>query len=286
MKKVIKYIVFLTAFISFVSVITISLARYISDKKYESSVKTDKFYFTLDLFNDTETSKTYHLYGGDAKTIKFNIQNYLDELRYNEQNITYELNINETNSLVTSSISSGEILGGAVNSDECIINIEEGYSNDYEVEITISSKTPFSKTLTVIFILHTFEDHITANLIDSKNSLYAELTISSNVLIASKNLIIDYSNINQLSNNLQIDLTNYYLLDDGLEIVTNQLPVGEAFLKKATITRDLYAGESLSILFFKADPTLNYSSVQIKVSTTISGINTIYTITISESSGE
>ena len=273
-----------------VIIISLSFSKYFSSKSTGTIVNPEKYYFTIDLLGDTNTSeslnKEYDLYGGDSKSIPFVIKNYFDELRISPSNINYFVSIEEGNEFANVNLTGDGILnGGILDSENCLVLINAGYSNDTRITVKISSTSPYTKTMRITFILHTYESNVQALINDSDKSLTAELVISTNVNIENKCLIIDYSNINKTTNNLQVDLTNYYLLDDGSQIITNKLNVGESFLKSVTLTKSLHSGEALSILFFKSNISIDYSSLTISISSTIIDENVVYTIKLSESGG-
>lgn len=289
MKKRIVLFIVIVLTIFTVSISVVSLAKYYSERKMSSEIISDKFYFTVDLLGNTNDSedltKTYHLYGGDEKDISFNIQNYFDDLRITENDFSYKVTVEDELSLATSTILTGSLEGNTKNSTSCSINIKKGYTDNYLVKVIVESTSSYEKTMTINFILHTFDSNMEVVIKDSSSSMMAELVISSNVDIVEKSLIIDYSDINKTANNLQVDMTNSYLLD-GTSIITNKIPDGKTFLQTVTVTRSISSGESVSILFFKDNISVNYALSEITITNTIVDGDMIYRITIIESAGE
>lgn len=289
MKK--KIIIFIVATLTVfaLSIATLSLAKYYSELQESSEIVSDKFYFTVDLLGNTNDygtlTKTYHLYGGDEKSISFNIQNYFDSLRVTEDALNYIVTVEDELDLASSSITSGTLSGNSLNKQICTINVEKGYTDNYNVKVTIASTKPYVKEMTINFVLHTFNSQMEVVINDAVDSLFAEVVVSSNIDIPAKSLVIDYSSINKTSNNLQADMTNSYLLD-GTSIVTNKLPVDKTFLQQITITLSIGAGESVAFLFFKDDIKANYSTAVISMTNTIVDGNIIYKVTITESVGD
>lgn len=293
MKRKLIIIFSLTLFICVSLIVGRSIAKYIKERDFDGTITTDKFYFTLNLLGDTninsDLSKTYHLYGGDSKSVEFKIQNFFDSLRYNESEIEYNVQLVETGSgnfatfkINNQNITSGKLAAGSNKFDTCNVVISEGYQNNHQVKFIVSSTKPYTKKLELIFELHTYEADLNVDIIDNSKSMYAELLIECNVNVSEKAVIIDYSNINATSNALQLDMTNSYILDSDLSLTTNAIKNGESYLKGFTVTRGFVVGESVSILLFKTDISKNYSNCDIEiVSTTVDG-KTIYNVTIVE----
>ena len=265
---------------------TFSLSKYFSKRPFESVVGPDKFYFTVDLLGDTNLDddlvKSYDLYGGDSKNITFFVRNYFDSLRVTGSNISYDLSLEGTaSSSATLNITSSALTGNTLDEDEINLTITEEYSNLDTVEVVVKSTAPYVKTMRIIFVLHKYSEVIECNLKDSSGSMIAELSIKANVLVNAYTMTIDFSSINASSNVLKIDSTNAYLLDDR-----NTNNPGSSWLKEVTLTLDIAAGESLTINFFKDSITKNYSTVNLKLTSTIEGGVVKYLLTITEEVGD
>lgn len=291
MKKINKILI-LVFIISFISVSSISfvLARYIKLKKENLGITSDKFYFTVNILGDTNTdeslSKEYHLYGGDSKEIGFTIQNYYDELRYTKTDITFTTEIIKGNDIATININKeNKLIGGNCNSLSSSLLISEGYDDGKIVKVKIESTKPYIKTMYLSFILHNYVSDFEVNLNDSVGSLYLEVVLNSNVDVKAKSIIIDYSSINIDSDILQADLTNNYLLDDNNELNTNKLNDGQTFLKKVIITKDVNAGEAISLYFFKTKPSENYKNILVSIIKTVNEDEVIYTVKLVKEGG-
>lgn len=290
-----KWILTLTILICILSMSLVGgiLAKYIDDKEENIEVSSSKFYFTVDLLGDTNDlsslGETYDLYGGDQKAIDFNVQNYFDELRINKDNVTYNVSIKVTGTcnaalkkgdeVVSGTESVGNTITGNTKKQDKFTIIMDNYSNDAVVEITVKSTAPYTKTMIIKFILHTFDSKVQYYINDNVDSIYAELIIIANVDIPlSTNYIeIDWSQVNASSNALQVDSTNLDITVTYENVVIDE--VNYSIGKSAKVTKEqLYAGEAISILFFKQDITKNYSHALTNVS--LSG-NT-YTITITQ----
>lgn len=270
-----------------ISLVSYSVSKYYSEKNYQSQMVSDKFYFTVDLLGDTNLStdftKTYHLYGGDSKEIKFNVLNYFDNLRINQSDITYSVELSGTGiSFATINDVSGSLTGKTKSSKELVLNINDQYKNDDVVTVTIKSTAPYSKTLVLNFVLHTYASDLTLTINDSENSLYAEMILSCNVDVQAYLITIDYSEINASSNALGVDLTNEYLIDSSN---TNSVAEGE-YLKSIKITKEISAGSGVSIYMFKENILKDFSKCKVDISTSVVGGITYFTIKITEEAGE
>lgn len=268
------------------------LAKYIREEDRDVGVNAEKFYFTIDLLGDTvvdtQLSKTFDLYGGDDKELSFKVQNYFDDYRITESNVSYTVSyevILPTGSTydenkVTLNDTGNQSLTGNTKSDKVYtLNIEDGYDNLTQIKVTVKSTTPYVKEMILTFVLNTFSSEFSYYIIDSVNSLYAELIITSNIKIDVEQLVIDFNEVNSTSAALQIDTSNTYLLDviDGsLVLETNKIPDGQTYLKSVTNTVAINAGEAVSFKFFKSDITKNYSLSN----TQGNGVSSVYTVTI------
>ena len=286
-------IILIVTLIAFVALITSPmLAKYLREENRNVGVNAEKFYFTVDLLGDTvidtQLSKSFDLYGGDDKQLSFNVQNYFDDFRITESNVKYNVSYQvvlptgsayDTSKVTLTNAGDKTLTGNTKSSLKYDLSILDGYDNGTKVVVTIKSTVPYVKEMTLTFVLNTFSSEYSYYIIDSVNSLYAELIITTNINIPVKGLIIDFSQVNTTSAALQIDASNTYLLDkkDGnLVLETNKVPDGQSFLTSVTNTIAINAGEAVSFKFFKSDITKNYSLSN----TQGNGVSSVYTVTI------
>lgn len=286
-------IILIVTLIAFVALITSPmLAKYLREENRNVGVNAEKFYFTVDLLGDTvidtQLSKSFDLYGGDDKQLSFNVQNYFDDFRITESNVKYNVSYQvvlptgsayDTSKVTLTNAGDKTLTGNTKSSLKYDLSILDGYDNGTKVVVTIKSTVPYVKEMTLTFVLNTFSSEYSYYIIDSVNSLYAELIITTNINIPVKGLIIDFSQVNTTSAVLQIDASNTYLLDkkDGnLVLETNKVPDGQSFLTSVTNTIAINAGEAVSFKFFKSDITKNYSLSN----TQGNGVSSVYTVTI------
>lgn len=249
------------------TIIGITYAKYIAKKDVDKGIYSENFYFTVDVLGDTldysDLSAEYDFYGGYEKTIIFNVQNYFDDLRITNKQIDYNVSLSISNSATASlSRTSGSLVGGTKNKQAITLNINDGYTEGTKFIVTISSTSPYVKTMTLTFVLHTYDAEVKYYINDDEGRAYAELVLTSNVKIDVQKLLIDYSAINTEANILQVDITNHYILNNNGGVLTTEtndlLNSGSSFYKKITNTVAINAGEAVSIIFFKSDKTKNY----------------------------
>lgn len=253
-----------------------ALAAYRSTQGADSTATAKEFYFTLDLLGDTlldeDCTREIHLYGGNAKTLTFSAQNYFDSKRITQTGVTYTTAL--SGSYASSSYASSvtltpddnagtNLLGGSPTDRAYTLAIPVGYAEGDRVEVSFTSSTPYAKTLKLIFVLHTDTHPMFYRVEDSVDGVYASLVIMTNVDIPAGKLTVDWSAVTNTNgkrqedeNILQIDSTNRYVQNDYLQI---ELPAGATHLSSVTVTKDLKAGQSIEIYFFKTDPEVNYS---------------------------
>lgn len=256
-----------------------ALAAYRSTQGADSTATAQEFYFTLDLLGDTlldeDCTREIHLYGGNEKTLKFSAQNYFDDKRITQTDVTYTtalsgsyaggatLKLDNSATLTLDDSAGTTLLGGSPTGLPYELTIDDGYEDGDWVEVSFTSSTPYAKTLKLIFVLHTDTHPMFYRVEDSVDGVYASLVIMTNVDIPAGKLTVDWSAVTNTEgtkqkdeNILQIDSTNRYVQNDDLQI---ELPAGATHLSSVTVTKDLKAGQSIEIYFFKTDPEVNYS---------------------------
>ena len=271
------------------------LMKFLSDT---GEITADKFYFTSDLLGDQtmmptsgEISSNYqyedvqkgewHLYGGGAHEISFAIRNYADEKRVTQTDIVYTANViaqapdgKEIEGLVT--LKSGENTNGTEsldgilsrttqNSNALTLSVKSSkdvpYAEGTKVIVTVESQTPYKKTMEFDFLLYTVDTYLSYAIKDSVNSPYAELFIMTNIVDGGSADTGGVQPYLKWTSELSIDNTNSLTYtNEG----TFQPQVGIKD-RNMQISRELKAGESESIYFFKSNPKENYTTEQTRV---------------------
>lgn len=266
-------------------------AKYIRDfASVQSQVLADDFYFTVDLLGDTQEkkdlSKEIHLYGGEAKSLSFQVQNYFDDLRINEKDVSYTVSLScDRNDYSGYSFSAGSagsytLSKGAKAINGYTVNLPEGYAalhGNTTVTATVKSTNPYVKEMKLHFVLHGQPEPVVYRVEDQVGGTYATLIVMASETINAGNLKLDWSAVNSGSNLLQVDTNSKHILDGSLVLTTNDPNSG--FLNQATTTQPMEENESILIYFFKADPTKDYSTVGELVAEESGGV---YTVAIKE----
>jgi len=248
-----------------------ALARYMTQRQYDDNqVAARDAYFTVDKLGDTLTldqlTKTYHLYGGGEHSIEFKVQNYFDALRVTGVNTTYKITSEEVGGDTawylkkggeTNTTFTGSLPGGVKAADTYTLQVLGGVAADRTIKVQVQGLTPYTKTMELVFVVHPYASKVTYRVEDTPGDVYAKLIVMTNEIIPVNGLKVDWSTINGSANVLQVDTTNDYVLDTDLTLTTNN--PGSGYLKSFLSTRQLNAGESIAVYFFKTDPVKDYS---------------------------
>ncbi len=250
------------------------LAKYFSEKALgDNRVRAEDFYFTVDLLGETfdpaSANRVIDLYGGSAQELSFKVRNFFDSARVTEAEIPYTVEMTETaDYALGGDITLTEAGGGALQAGYSftenggsqeqgfVIHVPQGYAEGSEICVTVKSASPYIKTMTLTFRLHTFEHDVLYRVED--HGSYVELIVMTNVPIDSQRVIVDWSGINAEGNILKVDNTSRYVLDvDSLGTTVNPVPAA-GYYSSIKVTSSLKANQSLSIVFMKNTVTDMY----------------------------
>lgn len=260
-------------------------ARYVWQGRSEyAAVTAETFYFTAELLGDSEMTEDadshfsmedpqrgmWHLYGGGEHKVTFNLCNFYDELRVTQDVITYSVKLDgdQIGAAITDgagnalpnppTLGTAPAAGGTYDRamQELMLHIPEGYTEDKTVTVVVESSAPYKKTMELSFMVHSGEQGLSYEIVDSANSPYAELIIR-NGGATKVQPTIDWS-----ATTLSIDNTNE--LTFGANFAAQAGMTG----KRMQISRELKPGESVSIYFFKSD-SKNYTVNRTAVDTNI-----------------
>jgi len=250
------------------------LQKYLANSGYQDNQVVPKtFYFTVDMLGDTvpgsqehPSTQEFNIYGGGAKTLTFNVQNYFDDTRINAEEITYTASIsnestfNDGLSLKYGGNAATEqtMAGGEKTSHEYTLDFPGGYKDEDRVIVTVASSMPYKKTLTLVFKLHDHKAPVSYRVEDRVGSNYATLYLMFNEDVDKGNMEVVWSS---LAEEIFVDTTSEYILDDNLTLTTNNPATQGGTLETATITKDMKTESSILIYFFKADPSKDYSTL-------------------------
>lgn len=285
------------------------LIKFSSDK---GTVTADKFYFTTDLLGDQTMVPSkgenvvdyqyedvqkgeWHLYGGDAHEISFQVRNYADKKRVTKTAISYTASVvakgadgnpisdvaaikksGETVPDIQDTTIKSTLKGGASTTELLVLSVksakEVSYKEGTEVVVTITSESPYKKTMEFHFKLYTVDTYLSYEVKDSVDSPYAELFIMTNIVDGGSagnggvQPILAWPPELSIDNTNSLTYTNDFTPADGIEI------------RKMKISQELKAGESESIYFFKSNPKANYSRKR----TTVAETDSSYIIDLSK----
>jgi hypothetical protein len=259
------------------------------------AMTSTEFYFTANVLEDTQmvadengqyslpedASGTWNLYGGGEHTLTITLQNYYDDLRITQGEIDYTVSLvassdgasfsvdgNGGADLSTSDGTSNPDIAtryslGSVNSvaqatQKLSLKIDalpDDVTEPKTVKVMVKSSAPYEKTLQLTFNVYPAGSGVTYEVVDSANSLYAELIIRNNTTQEVQSTL-------KWSDALSIDNTNE-LTFTGEKGTFNQQPdINDRSMK---LSRTLNPKESVSIYFFKSDNT-NYTTAETPVS--------------------
>lgn len=226
------------------------------------------FYFTLDLFKvdeaypeDTDenaiVARQIHLYGAGQNSLTFKVQNFFDEFRVNADPITYTVTyttspglnatVHEENASVQSSYT---LSGGTQASQTFYVTATGGVTDGAQVVVTVKSTVPYTKTMVLTVVFHPQQEDVLYRIEDKAGDNHAELIIMASKTLAADAIQVDWSAINGSTNALQIDSTNAYM---------DPVIGSGGFAKTAVSKKVINQDESITVYFFKADPSQDYS---------------------------
>lgn len=270
MMKTNKYFILIVCIAMIVCGTSFSFAKYFGVAGNGYLQTSSKFYFGSSVITRNPSTM---LFGGGEQSYDIDVNNFADSLRVTQTNITYSVTTTATNGYQGCTVTSrgnpgtrGVLAGGSANTDTLTINFASGYINETIITINITSTSPYAKTLTQIVTLHTVALP-QYSVIDRQGSLYAELRITTTMEILAGALQIDWD-----ETELTVDMNNNFVISANK--TTNASDVVEKIVSGTTIP----AYGSISIYFFKADLTLNYSTA----SSAITYSNSTYSIALPE----
>lgn len=163
-----------------------TFSKYVLKKQNFQAVVATRFYFESDLLSaDGKNNDFYDWDGKSIYELEFNIMNYEDVLRYGSQDISYTVDVeNNSNVNVKCFINeietnNGVLTKGKQTSDKVKLTIEPNsvIANKESINVSVTSNSPYSKTLNGVFNININKKEYTANLIEKKD--YEKLIITT-----------------------------------------------------------------------------------------------------------
>lgn len=207
-------------------------AKYMSQKQTDKVIAAKSFYFESDLL--TEDCPTYTLTPG-TNEITVRLKNYADSLRFSEVPISYKLTATNQNAITDSLVENKTDYN-----DNTFSNLTPG---TYTVTATVTS--PYSKTLSAVFVIPEKEISVGQSLSDAQGSPVLRLTVWTN----------DYEGKVTLSwpDTIYPDNTDPLLKD----------------VFGASVEIEFGKDSSYTFVFFKSNPDETYQSVLNENNTTV-----------------
>lgn len=208
-----------------------SVAKYVTNKKKQSELTSQNFYFSSNFLKSDE-EPTYEIYGN---TVTFSVRNYIDSLRVNDTDIDFTVladggTVYKTSDRLTEASPSADItLTYAFAADEL----------QKEITVSVTGTGKFTQTLKAKFVFIK-PDSLTYKIEDQETQDYAELYIYTGN--TARTVEITWNNAQ-----LFIDETNDYVF--GKLNAT----------KDAVSAIEIPADTTVKIVFFKNDITQDYT---------------------------
>ncbi|MBR0426990.1 MAG: hypothetical protein IJK18_02150 [Clostridia bacterium] len=239
----------------------VSTAKYVYNVIHEHYLSSKDFYFSSDKLsiNHTEYEITNNWSGAEPYVITINMSSKQNDMSYTESDIEYSItytcsdNIQCTLNKNTSTIVGTKNHG--VNEDYFTISISPngnsalGEGEKAWIDITATSTSPYSQTLSGKLILEVGSAEITYEIIDAANQPYLTVNITNSQSIGA-DITLTYN-----PEIVLLDMTSRFRLS-STDDDTQQLN-GHAYLK--SITSHVESLSTTTIRFYKNDSTQDYS---------------------------
>lgn len=245
---------------------------------YDNQLTARRFYFTVDQLGDTnedsQLTRTFDLYGGNTKNFAFRVQNYFDSERVSQVEAHYTVSVGSASTYtkdvkitsdgadVSSSTSFSLGMSNTAHKDYNVV-IPAGYNDGDTVVVKVTANKPYYKDMSLVLKLHTSPAQVSYYVEDNAGDPYAKLYVMTTAQLDAGDLVVDWSGYNSTANTLQLDMTNPYFVDDvsgTLSHNTNNPGANSgSYLVTAKNTKVVNAGGSFAVMFFKADPSQDYS---------------------------
>lgn len=211
-------------------------SRYVQQKKLAGATAVpQEFYFTGDVLK--EEGGTYTIYDWTAG-IPVTVNNFADSMRFSKTEIQYTVICEKGACSIDGGSklheASGTLKGGAAHTGNITIWPDQG---EKSVTVTATSEAPYKKTLKAKFLLQDSSDLLYA-IEDSSGEATAELTIKGG----------------RTEQTLTIAWNESRFSPDNTNIILRGEPVTGGSVKIAVEPMG-----SCSLLFFKTDPSSDYS---------------------------
>lgn len=219
------------------------VAKYAHQESKDTEGSSAQFYFTSNYL--MEEGKEYTL---SANTTKLNIElrNFADNLRRSDTDISYSYSVRKDGKEIAKDVS-GSITKNEEAGTTSDITLDNMSAGTYEV--TVTTKSPYKKTLTGTFIIPKANEDISYTVNDSTGSPYILLTISAKTY----------------NGNIKISWPGGVIPDSTQQAFEKSNTWNGNAYTAGTITTEVKSYSSYTYQFFKTDTSKVYSKSDITV---------------------
>lgn len=258
--RIILVLIVLVLLIFFTPTMT-SLSKYVYNAVHDYYLGTKGFYFNSDKLssNHSEFEIANNWSGASSYKMTINLNSKKNDLVFMESDIEYEVSFTHSDNIECSiSKTSGTIKGsasGGINEDYFEIIIEPadevGLPNGATtwVDITVTSTSPYTATLSGKLYVGVGSEDITYEIIDAPNNPYLEVNIT-NSLNADTDVTLVFD-----PNVILLDMTNSFRIN-GTAITTEEI---NKYDYVNTVTSNVGSLETTTVKFYKVDPSEDYT---------------------------
>lgn len=239
----------------------VSTAKYVYNAIHEHYLSSKDFYFSSDKLsiNHTEYEITNNWSGAEPYVITVNMSSKQNDMSYTESDIDYSITYTcSDNVQCTLNKNTSTIIGTAnhgVNEDYFTVSISPngnsalGEGEKAWIDITATSTSPYSQTISGKLILEVGSAEITYEIIDAVNQPYLTVNITNSQSVGA-DITLTYN-----PEIVLLDMTSRFRLSSTNDD-TQQLN-GYAYLK--SITSQVESLSTTTVRFYKNDSTQDYS---------------------------
>ena len=239
----------------------VSTAKFVYNMVREYYLSSKDFYFSSDKLslNHTEYEITNNWSGAETYVVTINLSSKKNDMAFTESDINYQVTFTKSDNIAcTLSKSSGTIVGSdnnGVNEDYFLININPvqgttlGEGETAWVDVTVTSTSPYSQTLSGRLKLEVGSADVTYEIIDAVNQPYLTVNITNSQSVGA-NVTLHYN-----PQVLLLDMTDRFYINASDS--TSQQLNNYTYLNSITSYVDSLS--TTKVKFYKIDATQNYS---------------------------
>ncbi len=240
----------------------VSTAKYVYNVIHEHYLLSKDFYFSSDKLslNHTEYEITNNWSGAETYIITVNMSSKENDMAFTDADIEYNITYTCSSNIQCSlSKQSSTIVGkknNGVNEDYFSISINPAGGTALSegetawVEITATSTSPYSQTISGKLILEVGTSEISYEIIDAPNQPYLTVNITNSQSVSS-NITLSYD-----PEVVLLDMTNRFYLNEQSTYSEEEL---NNYKYLNSITSRVDSLSTTTVKFYKVDSTQDYS---------------------------